>query len=134
MDLKQSLSQIETSLQTLEEPSFDKLDFEWEDISFHAAAREISGQPEVQVTARLGSLYFTIEDPMQRAMAIERLYSANRSIDGAYKIDNKGRVSFESITRTDEKKTGRDLMAATAIILLEAESHLRSLRSHLKPA
>lgn len=134
MDLDQSIDKIEDHLESLDTPSFDTIDFDWEGIRFHAAARGASSGGEIRIKARMGSLYYTIEDPVQRSLAIERVYATNRGIDGAYRIDNKGNVHFESVTTTDGTVTGTDLMSALTVILLESETHLRGLRAHLKPA
>ncbi len=136
MKLNTSIDEIETHLETIEAPSFDHLDFEWEGIRFQAASASTSasqdGGGEIRLRGKLGQLYFTVEDPIQRTSAIEQVYATNRGIDGAYKIDREGVVHFESVTITDEHLTGSDLMSALTLILLEAETHLRLLRAHLK--
>lgn len=66
-------------------------------------------------------------------MAIERLYSNNRAVDGAYSVDNSGQVLFQCLTKTQEKLVGKALVTAVTTILLQTETHLRTLKSHLKP-
>lgn len=134
MKLSDTLDKAKGQLDALDDLKFDHLEFDWEGIRFHAAADgDSSGGGHIQLKADLGRLYFTVEDSMQRAMAIERLYSTNRQIDGKYKIGKKGDVSFRSVTKTEEHLRGSNLMSALTLILLEAENHLRALRSHLKP-
>lgn len=132
-NLDETLDRIEGHLEAVEAPAFDTLDFDWEGIHFHATSREgAAGASDIRLHGKLGRLFFTIEDPVQRASAIERVYATNRGIDGAYRIDRKGFVHFESVTTTDTVLKGNALMSALTLILLEAETHLRALRSHLK--
>ncbi|MCJ9429013.1 hypothetical protein [Kordiimonas marina] len=134
MKLQETLAKVQGHLERLDDPTFDKLDFEWEGIQFHASAEEKpDGSGSVRLNATLGRLYFTVEDAAQRTMAIERVYATNRGIDGAYLINKKGEVLFNSVTLTDKQLTGSQLMGALTLILLESETHLRALRSHLKP-
>lgn len=134
MKLQKSLDQVESHLASLEDQKFDHLSFDWEGIRFKVAAEEgRDGTPCVKLNAKLGRLFFTIENAANRAMAIERLYSNNRNIDGAYRIDNSGEVHFSSITTTKELLVGKELLIALTTILLQSETHLRTLRSHLKP-
>ena len=133
MKLDEKLTKAQNQLAALDEMAFDHLEFDWEGIKFHAATDiNHSGQGHVHLKASLGRLYFTVENSAQRAMAIERLYTTNRGIDGNYAIGPKGDVSFKSITRTEGQLTGTELMCALTTIILEAENHLRALRSHLK--
>ena len=133
MKLDEKLTKAQDQLTVLDEMAFDHLEFDWEGINFHAATDvNNNGQGHVHLKASLGRLYFTVENSAQRAIAIDRLYSTNRDIDGNYAIGPKGDVSFRSITRTDGQLTGTNLMCALTTIILEAENHLRALRSHLK--
>ncbi len=133
MKINDTLDQAHSQLERVEEAQFDKLDFEWEGIRFHAKADSdrINGD-HIHIEANLGRLFLTVENPDQRTMALERLYSTNRGIDALYKIGNQGKISFESITTTDKKLLGSELMSALTLILLESENHLRALKSHLK--
>ncbi len=134
MKLHESLEKVQGHLQSLDEPIFDHLDFEWEGIQFHAAAQDNNeGAGTIRLNATLGRLYFTVENAAERTMAIERVYSTNRGIDGAYKIGEKGDVTYQSVTVTNQPLKGNDLVGALTLILLESETHLRALRSHLKP-
>lgn len=134
MKLSETLNKAKTQLDSLDDVKFDHLEFDWEGIRFHAAAdASKTGGGQIHLKAELGRLYFTVEDALQRSMAIERLYSTNRQIDGRYKIGKKGDVSFKSVTNTAEHLKGTHLMSALTLILLEAENHLRALRAHLKP-
>lgn len=134
MKLSDTLTKAQDQLEALDDLKFDHLEFDWEGIRFHAAADSShSGGGQIYLKADLGRLYFTVEDSMQRSMAIERLFDTNRQIDGRYEIGKKGDVSFKSITKTEEHLKGTNLMSALTLILLEAESHLRALRAHLKP-
>lgn len=134
MKLSDTLSKAKDQLETLDDRKFDHLEFDWEGIRFHAAADAHKlGGGQIHLKADLGRLYFTVEDSVQRSMAIERLYSTNRQIDGKYAIGKKGDVSFRSVTKTAEHLKGTHLMSAITLILLEAENHLRALRAHLKP-
>jgi hypothetical protein len=134
MKLHESLEKIQGHLDTLDEPSFDQLEFEWEGITFHAAAgSQTGGAGSIRLVAKLGRLYYTVENAAERTMAIERVYATNRGIDGAYHISSKGDVSFQSVTMTNQPLRGNDLLGALTLILLESETHLRALRSHLKP-
>ena len=133
MKLNQKVQEALQTLESLEDQAFDHLDFEWEGIKFQAASTISSdGSNGIQLHATLGRLYFTVEDKNQRAMALERLFTANRAIDGAYQIGKKGDIHFRNITKTDTHLTGSKLMSALTVILLEAENHLRALKSHLK--
>lgn len=134
MKLQDSIEQVEGHLQSLEDQQFDHLVFDWEGIHFKAASEaKQDGSAVIRLTANLGRLYFTIENTNHRTMAIERLYSNNRAIDGAYSIDASGEVLFQSLTNTPSKLVGKDLTVAITTILLQSETHLRTLRSHLKP-
>jgi len=134
MKLHESLQKVKGHLESLEEAAFDQLEFDWEGIKFHAAAdTDANGGGLIKLNAKLGRLYFTVENAAERTMAIERVYSTNRGIDGAYSISKKGDVTYHSVTATSQKLKGNDLVGALTLILLESESHLRALRSHLKP-
>lgn len=134
MKLSDTLTKAKDQLQSLDDRKFDHLDFDWEGIRFHASADASKlGGGQIHLKADLGRLYFTVEDSVQRSMAIERLYSTNRQIDGTYAIGKKGDVSFRSVTATDQHLRGANLLSAITLILLEAENHLRALRAHLKP-
>lgn len=134
MKLEQSISQAEQHLEAIDNRQFDHIAFDWEGIRFKAVAEERrDGTCTVRLQAVLGRLFYTIENAAHRAMAIERLYLNNRKIDGAYSIDGNGDVHFNSLTTTQEKLLGDDLLSALTTILLQAETHLRTLRSHLKP-
>lgn len=134
MKLNRKLEQAEQQLDSLEEQSFDHLDFEWEGIKFQAASTQnADGSNGIQLKATLGRLYFTVEDQAQRAMALERLFTTNRAIDGTYKIGKKGDIHFRNETKTETHVTGSKLMSALTVILLDSENHLRALRAHLKP-
>lgn len=132
--LQESLDKVEGHLAALDEQQFDHIAFDWEGIHFKAVSEAMrDGTSRVRLNASLGRLYFTIENAANRAMAIERLYSNNRSVDGAYSVGERGDVHFSSITTTPALLRGKDLMAALTTILLQSETHLRTLRSHLKP-
>lgn len=134
MKLEQSINQAEQHLEAIDKQQFDQVAFEWEGIRFKALTEERrDGTYIVRLQAVLGRLFYTIENAAHRALAIESLYLNNRKIDGAYSIDNKGDVHFNSLTVTDQKLHGNDLLVALTTILMQAESHLRTLRSHLKP-
>ncbi|WP_417449599.1 hypothetical protein [Kordiimonas sp.] len=133
MKLHETLEKVQGHLDNLDNPQFDKIDFEWEGIKFHAYAGDDADGGKIYLSAKLGKLYFSIEDSVQRTMAIERIYATNRGIDGAYRIEKNGTISFNSITSTDKMLTGAGLMGALTLILLESETHLRALRAHLKP-
>jgi len=134
MKLNQKIDDAQKQLDALDQKSFDKLDFDWEGINFHAASHtKDNGSHSIQLKATLGRLYFTVEDQNQRAMALERLFANNRAIDGSYQIGKKGDIYFENRTETESHLTGTALMTALTIILLESENHLRALQAHLKP-
>lgn len=135
MKLQESIDRVEDHLRALDDQQFDQLSFEWEGIYFEAVTEEVRGNTaQIRLSADLGQLYFTIENSSHRTRAIESLYTNNRSVDGAYLIDSKGRVMFQSLTTTDKKLTGKELIMALTTILLQSGAHLRTLRSHLKPA
>jgi len=134
MKLNETLDKAKGQLSALDEMKFDHLEFDWEGIRFHASADDdTSGGGKIHLKAELGRLFFTVEDSLQRSLAIERLYSTNRQIDGKYRIGKKGDISFRSITKTEDHLRGQSLLSALTLILLESENHLRALRSHLKP-
>ena len=134
MKLEQSITQAEQYLESLEGRKFDRIAFDWEGIRFNATTeKRRDGTFEVQLHAILGRLYYTAENAAHRTSAIERLFTNNRKIDGAYSIDGQGEVHFNSLTTTREKPLGDDLLAALATILIQAEGHLRTLKAHLKP-
>lgn len=134
MKLQDQLSKGETQLQALEDQQFSQLAFDWEGIQFKAFSEEKANGGLIRLQANLGRLFFTIENAAHRAMAIERLYSNNRAIDGAYSVDGTGHVLFQCLTNTTEQLKGKEFITALATILLQAETHLRTLKSHLKPA
>ncbi len=133
MKLQESLDKVQGHLQTLEDQAFVQLEFEWEGIKFHAATECYEDGGKVFLNARMGQLYFTAENAEQRTMAMERIYATNRGIDGKYDISKKGEVSFSSTTLTQHQLKGSELMGALTLILLESETHIRALKSHLKP-
>ena len=134
MKLHESLDRAQGHLETLEKHQIDQLDFDWEGIRFHAnVSARAGGGSRITLDATLGRIYYTIEDENQRAIAIDRVFSTNRGIDGAYSIARDGQVNFHSVTDTDKELSGSDVMGALTLILLESESHLRGLRAHLKP-
>jgi len=134
MKLNQKIDEAQKQLETLEQKSFDKLDFSWEGIDFHAASITKSGDNHsIHLKATLGRLYFTVEDKNQRAMALERLFTNNRQVDGNYQIGKKGDIRFENHTKTKSHLAGTEFMVALTIILLDCETHLRALQAHLKP-
>ena len=134
MKLHESISKVEGHLQALEDQQFDHLSFEWEGIRFKAVSEEHrDGSAVIKLKADLGRLYYTIENASHRTMAIERVYSNNRSIDGAYTVDGNGRIVFRCLTKTSDKLVGKELVLALTTILLQIETHLRTLKSHLKP-
>lgn len=133
MKLQESLDQVEGHLKTLDDQKFDQLSFEWEGIKFKATAEESrDGGCFVRLTANMGRLFYTIENSEYRSMAIERLYANNRSVDGAYSVDQQGNVIFRSLTSTHHKLAGKELMVALTTIVLQSETHLRSVKAHLK--
>jgi len=134
MKLEHSIAQAEQHLEKLEIQQFDRIAFNWEGIQFNAATEKLrDGTFGVQLHAVLGRLYYTVENAAHRTMAVERLYLNNRKIDGAYSVANQGEVHFSSLTTTREKLLGNDLLAALTTIVIQAESHLRTIKSHLKP-
>ncbi|WP_374764616.1 hypothetical protein [Yunchengibacter salinarum] len=134
MKLEETLRQGEGHLQKVEEQQFHAIDFNWEGIAFHAVCTEAAdGSCEIRLTGTLGQLYYTVEDAMQRGLAIERISRCNRTLDGVYDISRDGTVTYHSRTGCDRPLLGQELMAALAVILLEAETHLRGLHAHLKP-
>ncbi|WP_308909769.1 hypothetical protein [Pseudokordiimonas caeni] len=134
MKLHDSLERARGHLESLDEARFDEIDFEWEGIHFHARSlKKGDDGGEIRLHAKLGQVYFTIEDELQRGLALERLFLNNRGVDGAYRMNRDGVVEFSSITTTDDHLAGAKLMSALTLILLESENHLRSLRAHLKP-
>lgn len=134
MKLQDQLQKVESHLQSLEDQKFDQFSFDWEGIRFKASSEAKSDGGLIKLQANLGRLYFTIENSAHRTMAIERLYSNNRSVDGAYSVDNSGQVLFQCLTKTREKLVGKALVTAITTILLQSETHLRTLKSHLKSA
>ena len=133
MELAEKLQSVEGQLQKLDEQQFSRLDFQWEGIAFLASSSAHDGGGVIKLTASIGRLFYTIEDASARAESIEKIFAINRGIDGAYKIDKKGIVHFECVTLTDTVLTGSDLINALTLILLEGESHLRALRTYLRP-
>lgn len=133
MKLQESLEKVETHLSTLDQQNFDQVSFEWEGINFKAAIEKLaSGMTRIALDAKLGRLYFTIEDAAHRAIAIERIYSNNRATDCAYSLKKNGEVFFKNLTTTAQKLNAQDLYAAITIILLESGTHIRALKAHLK--
>ncbi|MBV1900338.1 MAG: hypothetical protein KUG56_01565 [Kordiimonadaceae bacterium] len=133
MKLNEQLVRAQDQLEALEDLGFNHLDFDWEGIKFQAAANtDSNGTSRIHLNASLGRLYFTVENAAHRAMAMERVYATNRQIDGKYAISQKGGISFQSSTQTDSELNGNALICALTTILLEAENHLRALKSHLK--
>lgn len=135
MELKTKLERAEKHLASLDEQEIEHLDFNWEGISFTANTKTLaSGKGQIELSATLGQLFFTIEDPGQRTMALERLFQTNRDIDGVYTISPNGTIHYKSRTECNSRISARNLMEALTVILLEGESHLRSIKAHLKPA
>ena len=133
IDLEQSIQTARDRLDSVDAARFDRLDFVWEGIQFSvSSAAPDSAGPNISLDANLGRLYFTVEDEFERGAALERIADTNRRCDGKYRISRNGKVSFSNLTATDEKLLGPELVSATTLILLEAGSHLRALRSHLK--
>ncbi|GHF27162.1 hypothetical protein GCM10017044_22760 [Kordiimonas sediminis] len=133
MKLSKTIEQAHSHLELVQDSQIEELDFVWEGIKFHAVTSSApDGTGVVRLSAKLGALYFTIEDSLQRSLAIEKVYSTNRGIDGTYSIERDGTVYFHSVTATQKKMSGKELISAMTLILLEAETHLRGLKAHLK--
>ena len=132
MKLAEKIADASGALARADQANFERLEFDFEGMSLHAESVNKSGAGEIIVTATLGRLYFTIENANNRILAIERIRSTNRGIDGAYRIDRDGTVHFECRTATDNHVTGDKLMSALTLIVLEAEPHLRAIHSNLK--
>ena len=133
MKLQDSLDKVERHLSQLDAKKFDKIIFEWEGITFNAAIEKIAeGVNRIKFSAKLGRLFYTIEDAAQRSNAIERLYSSNRATDGAYMITKNGEVFFHSLTKIPKTMLGNELLEAITLILLQSGAHLKLLRSFLK--
>ncbi len=133
MKITSTLDTAAQHLETLDDAAFSRLDFTWEDIRFSAQSEPMDHGGKIRLRGDMGRLYFTIENAPSRFQSIELIQSANRGIDGAYAIDRKGNVQFESVTLTDVHLKGSALIEALTLILLESESHLRALRAHLRP-
>lgn len=134
MKLQDTIDKVNSRLKALEDRQFDQLSFDWEGIRFHAVSEgRADGSAQIRISADLGRLYFTVENASHRAVAIERLYANNRAIDGAYSVDNNGNVLFQCLTKTPHKMLGNDLLVALTTIILQTETHLLTLKSHLKP-
>ena len=133
MQLSEKIQQAEHSIEAAEDQQFDHIHFTWENIDFKASTRAYDDNAcYIDIQADLGRLFYTIENTADRTMGLERIYSTNRVIDGSYKIDRNGRVSFKNATRTQTHTKGKELLSAVTVILMEAEPHLRSIKSHLK--
>jgi len=133
MQIAQTLEHAEQQLERADDAAFSRLEFCWEGIQFHALSEDKPDGGQIRLRADLGQLYYTIENAMARYQSIELIHSANRGIDGAYAIDKRGTVRFESVTLTDGHLKGVHMMRALTLILLESESHLRALRTYLRP-
>lgn len=133
MKLAEKITVASKALAKVEETAFDQLDFDFEGILVKAVSKPSGSGGEVLVSANLGRLYYTAEKADQRTMALERISSTNRGIDGAYRIDRESSVHFESRTATDTFVKGDRLLSALTLIILEAEPHLRGISAHLKP-
>lgn len=134
MKLEHSISQAERYLASLDAAQFDSITFDWQGIRFNAKTeKQNDGTFAVRLQAILGRLYYTVENKAHRATAIDHLYRNNRKIDGAYSIAGKGDVHFNNLTTTKKKLVGGDLLIALATIMMQVESHLRPLKSLLKP-
>ena len=133
MKLHKKLDQVQQHLSTVEEQSIDHIEFNWEGIDFIATAEPAPGDTvDLHLSAKLGRLFYTIEDDLQRNMAMERLFQSNLTLDGRYSIGSKGDISFNSKTRFSAPLDTKAFMSGLAITLLEAERHLRGLQAHLK--
>lgn len=134
MELKTKLEKAERHLASLDERVIEHLDFNWEGISF-TASTEVSGggKGQIELSAVLGQLFYTIEDAGQRAMALEHLFRINRDIDGIYTISPNGTIGYKSKTECESPISAQSFMEALTVILLEGEHHLRSIKAHLKP-
>lgn len=133
MKLTTKIEEVQGRLDTLDENAFSQIDFEWEGMRFRAVSSARSDGGDIRLKASIGRLFYTIEDGNARAQSIEHIYNTNRTIDGAYMIKRNGDVTFESLTTTNKQLCGSDLISALTVILLECETHLRLLRSFLRP-
>jgi len=133
MKLQDSISQAELHLASIKNFQPDAITFDWQGISFEATTQELhDGSFTLQICATLGRLYYTVENASHRTSAIKHLFHSNREIDGAYSITEKGGVHFESLTTTNKKLTGNELLTAITTIVIHAEPHLRTLKSFLR--
>lgn len=131
MKLAEKLETATNVITRAEGSDFDRIDFDFEGITLHAFSEKKEKGGHIHLKAQLGRLFYTIEDSDRRTMAIERIKSANRGIDGAYSIDRHSTVHFQSLTGTDEYVVGDHLVKVLTLIILEAEPHLRSIKHHL---
>ncbi|WP_262695362.1 hypothetical protein [Kordiimonas aquimaris] len=133
MKLQESLDKVEQHLSKLDNQSFDRISFRWENIPFNAVVEKASeGLSHIKLDAKLGRLFYTIENAELRTAAVKCLYSTNRKTDASYKIAKNGEVFFHSLTKTSKTLAGKNLMEAITVILLQSGSQLQLLNSQLK--
>lgn len=134
MKLQDSISQAELQLASIKNFQPNTMSFDWQGISFEASIQTLhNGSYTLQLHANLGRLYYTVENGSHRTTAIKHLFRSNREIDGAYSITEKGCVHFNSLTTFNEKLMGNELLTAVTTIVIQAEPHLRTLKSFLSP-
>ncbi len=133
MQLHEKIDEAHSNLEAATVQQFDRLHFEWEGMAFQATTHVTEDETgTIELHARLGRLYYTIENRDERMMAIERTESTSRRTDGRFAITRQGDVSFQSLTSTDEQLKGKHFASALTVILLGCEQHLRAVRAHLK--
>lgn len=131
--LKSALDVMNECITDLNVPQFDTLDFVWNNMQFKASCDKFgSNGGAVKLAATVGRLYYTVEDKRLRTESIKQLFRSNHNIDGTYKLERDGSVSFTSLTTVKEKISGPALLKALTVILMESSEHLNNLRSYLK--
>ena len=135
-------SQINSALEHANEyisasnvPQFDSINFDWHGMTFSASSDAFgTNSGRIKLSAVIGRLYFTIEDERLRNESVKQIYQNNRSIDGSYKLEKDGTVTFSSLTLMDNKVRGSDFIKALTMIMLESNIHLKKIRAYLKAA
>lgn len=109
--------------------------FDWAGLGFDGTLDldRKTGDHLIVLTAILGRLPYTAEDPEARAAVRARLDAAYKLKDGAYEVAADGLVRFRAATSFAEALTPESLMNALAVSLLQLKPLLKAFEGQLQP-
>lgn len=132
-EINASLDKAHEVLSASKESKINSLDFDWSDMKFSATSDSFgSNGGKIKLSAKIGRLYFTVENERLRTESIKIIHQNNRKIDGKFSLERDGSVTFASLTTLSTKVLGDDFVKAVTMIMLESREQFKTLRSYLK--